>query len=118
MYLDELFAQGGDHAFGIVGAGIRDADRTMHQALARQDFLYTVVEQEGDTTQARVITSMVGFVDPGDARADQRDGRPGDPHSFADDNRGWLLRRRIDRTLRPGARSDRHRCRRVRLARR
>ena len=69
VYLDELFAQGGGHAFGIVGAGIRDADRAMREALARQDFLYTVVEQDGPAALARITASMVGFVDPADTRA-------------------------------------------------
>jgi mannitol 2-dehydrogenase len=69
VYLDELFSRGGGHAFGIVGAGIRDADRAMREALARQDFLYTVVEQQGDAANARITASMVGFVDPADPRA-------------------------------------------------
>lgn len=64
VYLDELFALGEDHGFGIVGAGIRDADRTMRAALARQDYLTTVVAQEGTSTQTRVTAAMVDFVDP------------------------------------------------------
>jgi hypothetical protein len=69
VYLDELFAQGRGHDFGIVGAGIRDADRAMRAALAKQDWLTTVVEQDGGQTHARVTASMTGFVDPADPRA-------------------------------------------------
>jgi mannitol 2-dehydrogenase len=69
VYLDDLFAQGRGQDFGILGAGVRDADRAMRDALAAQDWLTTVVEQDGDTAQARVTASMVGFVDPADPRA-------------------------------------------------
>jgi mannitol 2-dehydrogenase len=69
VYLDDLFARGGGRTFGILGAGIRDADRAMHDALARQDWLTTVVEQDGDHAHARVTASMLGFVDPADTRA-------------------------------------------------
>lgn len=69
VYLDELFARGLDHGFGIVGAGVRDADRAMRDALSAQDYLSTVVEQEGDAAQARVVAAMVGFVDPADVGA-------------------------------------------------
>lgn len=69
VYLDDLFARGGGHAFGIVGAGIRDGDRSMREALARQDFLYTVVEQEDGRAHVRVNAPMVDFVDPADRHA-------------------------------------------------
>ena len=69
VYFDDLFAQGRGLDFGIVGAGIRDADRAMRAALAKQDWLYTVVEQEGGSVRARVAASMTDFVDPADPRA-------------------------------------------------
>ncbi len=69
VYLDDLFSLGLGHSFGIVGAGIRAQDRAMRDALQRQDWLSTVVQQEGDAAQARVTASMLGFVDPSDARA-------------------------------------------------
>ena len=69
VYLDELFAQGRGHAYGIVGAGIREADRAMRAALWEQDWLTTVVEQDGDDASARVTAAMVAFVDPADVRA-------------------------------------------------
>ncbi|MCC6867891.1 MAG: mannitol dehydrogenase family protein, partial [Burkholderiales bacterium] len=64
VYLDDLFALGEDHAFGIVGGGIRDADAAMRAALARQDYLTTVVAQEGASAQARVTAALIDFVDP------------------------------------------------------
>ena len=66
VYLDDLFTQGRGHDFGIVGAGIRDADRTMRAVLAPQDWLSTVVEQDGEHARARVIASMIDFVDAGE----------------------------------------------------
>lgn len=69
VYLDELFARGRDRGFGIVGAGIRGADRAMHAALSAQDFLTTVVAESADAASARVTASMVGFVDPVDVPA-------------------------------------------------
>lgn len=64
VYLDELFARGEDRGFGIIGAGIREADRAMRAALLPQDWLTTVVAREGDAAQARVTAAMVDFVDP------------------------------------------------------
>jgi len=69
VYLDELFSQGKGHAYGIVGAGIRDADCEMRAALFEQDWLTTVVEEYGDDASARVTAAMIGFVDPADLRA-------------------------------------------------
>ena len=69
VYLDDLFARGRGHEFAILGAGVRVADRTMRAALAQQDWLSTVVEQDGDVAHARVTASMQGFVDPDDPSA-------------------------------------------------
>ncbi|MCC6197104.1 MAG: mannitol dehydrogenase family protein [Burkholderiales bacterium] len=69
VYLDDLFALGLNRNFGIVGAGIRDADRAMRTALAGQDYLTTVVAQEGSHAQARVTAAMLDFVDPADPGA-------------------------------------------------
>src|SRR5687768_15039298 len=66
VYLDDLFTQGRGHDFGIVGAGIREADRAMRAALAKQEWLSTVVEQDGEQAHARVTASMIDFVDAGD----------------------------------------------------
>ncbi|HSV19340.1 MAG TPA: mannitol dehydrogenase family protein [Casimicrobiaceae bacterium] len=69
VYLDELFARGRGRAYGIIGAGVREGDRAMRAALAQQDWLTTVVEQDGEEARPRVTASMVGFVDPADVRA-------------------------------------------------
>ena len=41
----------------------------MRQKLAEQDYLTTVVEQEAESTSARVTASMIGFLKPGDSGA-------------------------------------------------
>lgn len=66
VYLDALFNLGIDHDWGLVGAGVRDADKTMREILAAQDYLTTVVEQEAEGTTARVTGPMVDYVTPGD----------------------------------------------------
>jgi mannitol 2-dehydrogenase len=69
VYLDDLFARGRGTDFAIVGGGIRDYDRAMRAALAAQDWLTTVVEQDAGGARARVTASMVDFVDPGEPDA-------------------------------------------------
>jgi mannitol 2-dehydrogenase len=67
VYLDDLFGQGRDHDWAVVGAGVRDADAMVRQALQSQDWLTTVVAQEAQTSTARVIGPHVDFIKPGDA---------------------------------------------------
>jgi mannitol 2-dehydrogenase len=69
VYLDALFNLGLDRDWAIVGAGIRPADEEMRRKLAAQEHLTTVVEQEADNLQARVIGSMIDFLPVGDANA-------------------------------------------------
>ena len=52
VYLDDLFNLGLDRDWAIVGAGLRDTDKTMRKELGTQDFLTTVVEQEADYSDA------------------------------------------------------------------
>jgi mannitol 2-dehydrogenase len=66
VYLDDLFNLGRDLDFGIIGAGLR---ATTRGPMSKQDFLTTVVEQEADSSRARVIGSMVDYLPPGDAGA-------------------------------------------------
>ncbi|MGC8469868.1 MAG: mannitol dehydrogenase family protein [Acetobacteraceae bacterium] len=66
VYLDDLFNQGADHDWALVGAGVRPADATMRAALAGQDWLTTVVEQEAEASAARVTAAMADFLAPGD----------------------------------------------------
>jgi mannitol 2-dehydrogenase len=69
VYLDDLFNDGRDHDWAVVGAGVRDADALVREKLGEQDWLTTVVEQEAHSTKARVIGSMIDFVAPGDPAA-------------------------------------------------
>ena len=69
VYLDDLFATGSDHDWALVGAGVREADEAMRQKLMAQDWLTTVVEQEADTSAARVTGPMIDYLRPGDATA-------------------------------------------------
>ena len=64
VYLDDLFNRGLDRDWAIIGAGVQPADALMHKALAAQDFLTTVVEQEASSSSARVTGAMVDFIAP------------------------------------------------------
>ena len=68
-YLDALFAQGCDHDWALVGAGVRPEDADMRRDLAAQDHLTTVVEQEAERSSARIVGSMIDFLPVGDAPA-------------------------------------------------
>ena len=57
MFTDAVLASG-DLGWGIVGAGIISAD--MKNALAPQDFLYTLAEMGADGEKVRVIGSIIG----------------------------------------------------------
>src|SRR4051794_41162665 len=64
VYLDDLFNQGLDHDWALVGAGVMPGDEMMRQKLAAQDYLSTVVEQDNDRSSARVTGAMIDFVPP------------------------------------------------------
>ena len=69
VYLDDLFNLGSGHDWGIVGAGVLDADAAARETFARQDWLTTVVEQDATRMSARVTGAMVDYLKPGDAEA-------------------------------------------------
>ncbi|CAO3425873.1 mannitol dehydrogenase family protein [Azospirillum endophyticum] len=69
VYLDSLFAQGRDHDWAILGAGVMPSDQRMRDALESQDWLTTVVEQSGAQSLARVTGAMVGMLPVGDSDA-------------------------------------------------
>ncbi|WP_323015942.1 mannitol dehydrogenase family protein [Devosia sp.] len=69
VYLDDLMALGEGHDWAIIGAGVREADEAMRQKLKAQDWLTTVVEQEADTSSARITGVMIDHLKPGDTRA-------------------------------------------------
>ncbi|TGN67117.1 mannitol dehydrogenase family protein [Paracoccus liaowanqingii] len=62
-YLDRLFAQGRDHDWALVGAGVRPGDAAMRDRLARQDWLTTLVELDPSGLSAQVLGSMIDFVE-------------------------------------------------------
>jgi len=66
VYINELLNAGGDPAWGIQGAGVRQPDVQMREMLSAQDWLFSVVEVDGDNLNASVIGGMMDFlpVDP------------------------------------------------------
>jgi mannitol 2-dehydrogenase len=69
VYLDDLFNAGSDRDWAVIGAGVRDADKLVREKLGAQDWLTTIVEQEANASQARVVGPMIDFVNPGDGAA-------------------------------------------------
>jgi len=69
VYLDRLFAAGRDHDSAIVGAGVREADSAMREALVGQSLLSTVVEQSAEKSTARITGPMVDFAPVRDSEA-------------------------------------------------
>jgi mannitol-1-phosphate/altronate dehydrogenase len=59
LYFDELAQRGISTDWGVVGVGLRH--RTLKDALAPQDYLYTVVERSPDGERARVVGVMVDY---------------------------------------------------------
>lgn len=66
VYLDRLMNEGEGHDFAIIGAGVMAADAAARDVLAAQDFLYSVVEQSADASEARIIGAMIDYLAPGD----------------------------------------------------
>ena len=62
VYLDDLFALGEGHDWAILGAGVREGDARMRDALVAQDCLSTVIELDPSGRSARRIGSMIGFL--------------------------------------------------------
>ncbi|MCB1388452.1 MAG: mannitol dehydrogenase family protein [Rhodobacteraceae bacterium] len=69
MYLDRLFNSGQSLDWALVGAGVFEGERKGRAILAAQDWLTTLVEQEADRSEARVLGSMIDYVEPADAAA-------------------------------------------------
>jgi mannitol 2-dehydrogenase len=64
VYLDDLFALGGDHDWAILGAGVRVGDARMRDALMAQDCLSTVITLDPvHGTSARRVGAMTGFIE-------------------------------------------------------
>ena len=56
-------------AFGIVGAGLRPADKAMFDSLSPQDNLYCLIERSGTEEAVTVIGSLAGLAYAGDGTA-------------------------------------------------
>ena len=69
VYLDRLMTLGQGQDFAIVGAGVMPSDARMRDVLAGQDYLYTVVEQSAEASQARVIGAMIDHLPAADGAA-------------------------------------------------
>ncbi len=63
VYLNDLLNAGGDPAWAIRGAGVRQPDAQMRQMLSEQDWLYSVVEVDHQNYKAEIIGAMIDFVD-------------------------------------------------------
>lgn len=62
VYLDDLFARELGHDWAILGAGVREGDARMREALKAQDCLSTVIELDPAGKSARRIGSMIDFL--------------------------------------------------------
>lgn len=63
VYLDDLFAMGEGMDWAILGAGVREADGRMRDALKGQDCLSTVIELDPKGKTARRVGAMVDFIE-------------------------------------------------------
>ncbi|UXM96606.1 mannitol dehydrogenase family protein (plasmid) [Bartonella sp. HY329] len=64
VYLDELFNQGLDHDWAIIGAGVTPYDEAMRAKLCEQDYLTTIIEQDSHKSAAHITGAMIDFLDP------------------------------------------------------
>jgi len=62
VYLDELFEQGEDLDWAVIGASLRPSAVEMRESLKAQDYLTTVVELAPTAKTAQIISSMIDFL--------------------------------------------------------
>lgn len=62
VYLDDLFALGHGLDWAIIGAGVREGDARMRDALLAQDCLSTVIELDPGGHRARRVGCMIDFL--------------------------------------------------------
>ncbi|HWK52046.1 MAG TPA: mannitol dehydrogenase family protein [Steroidobacter sp.] len=69
-YTHDLMSRRADSLqWGIVGVGLMPADERMHEALAPQDALYTLLERQDSDERATVIGSLAGVLYGGESSA-------------------------------------------------
>lgn len=61
LVIDNLLHEESNSSWGIVGVGVRSADKPMQQALEAQDYLYSLTEKDMSTTETRVIGSIIDY---------------------------------------------------------
>lgn len=59
VYLDDLLGMAGEPSWGEVGVGLLPADRDIHDGLASQDQLYSLLQMESGHERLRVVGSLV-----------------------------------------------------------
>lgn len=59
VYLDDLLGLPAEPRWGEVGVGLLPADRDIHDGLASQDCLYSLIEMESGSDHLRVVGSLV-----------------------------------------------------------
>ncbi|EPE04433.1 mannitol 2-dehydrogenase [Ophiostoma piceae UAMH 11346] len=62
VYIDRLMEKHGLTDFAICGVGVQPFDAAMRDALASQDYLYTLVERSAKGSEAHVVGSINGYL--------------------------------------------------------
>lgn len=62
VYLDDLLSMAGEPRWGEVGVGLLPADCEIHDSLASQDHLYSLLRLESKDERLQVIGSLVGHL--------------------------------------------------------
>ncbi len=63
VYLDDLFAMGLAQDWAILGAGVREGDARMREAILAQDCLSSIIELDPKGKSARRVGAMIGFIE-------------------------------------------------------
>ncbi len=63
VYLDDLFAMGLAQDWAILGAGVREGDARMREAMLAQDCLSSIIELDPKGKSARRVGAMIGFIE-------------------------------------------------------
>ena len=61
-YLHQLFQQGLNHDWAIIGAGVRPYDAQMREKMKAQDYLTTLIELGPDGSAAEIAGAMIDYV--------------------------------------------------------
>lgn len=62
VYLDDLLTLGEPRRWGEFGVGLLAGDKAIHAALARQDYLYGLLQVDSEQVSYRVIGSLAGHL--------------------------------------------------------